>query len=189
VCHCGVNIVVPRKVVIRTDMTRRLALKESGVSEVLTLLEVERAIHKAVQMMYRAFDDGDWKTLRTCLSTEFSTSVSADRSVASSDASVASADSIRGADMMVAMMKDLAAQWQAEGVKVMHLPANTIVTVSGHAAEVSTFQTAYRYRATEVSCPVSESAARQTFRLRREGEDWKIISFDTVRLWLVGEPY
>jgi ketosteroid isomerase-like protein len=157
--------------------------------DVLSLLEAERAIRQTVLMMYRAFDDGDWNTLRTCLSYDFSTCVSSDRSVASSNMPASGADIIRGADMMVAMMRDLAAQWQAEGVKVVHFPGNTMVTVNAGEAQVSTFQTAYRYRASEVSSPVSKSGARQTFRLRLDGETWKIVSFETLRLWLEGAPY
>jgi hypothetical protein len=160
------------------------------MSEVLDLLEADRAVRQTIVLMFHAFDEADWQTMHACLSTDFSTSVSADRSVVSSNLPASEAAvTIQGADMMVSVMKDLAAQTEAAGIKVMHIPGNLIVTVGAEEAQVSAFQTAYRYRVGEVSSPLSKSGARAAFRLRRENGFWKVVSFETVRVWLEGEPY
>ena len=92
-----------------------------------------------------------------------------DRSAATIDADYSEADTIRGADMMVNVMKEIAIQNRAAGVTTMHVLEHIIVSVRGDAA---------------VSRPLRKSGTRHTFGLRREQETWNLASFATKKLWL-----
>jgi hypothetical protein len=145
------------------------------MSDVLSLIEAERAVRQTVVAMTRAFDDEDWPTVSTFLSADLSADFAE--------------GSIRGADAMLTMMKHIAAQRQAAGTRYMHDLGHMIVTVCGDEAQASAFHVAYLYRAGEVSSPVSKSGSRGTYRLRLESGAWRIIHLSSVRLWLEGEPY
>lgn len=152
------------------------------MSEVITLLEAERAVRRTIVMLNRAFDDENWQVVRACLSDNFSVGSAV---VAQSGEQ----DLIRGADMMLTVMKSIAGQRQAVGTKSMHVLGEMVVTVKDDEAEGSTFQIAYLYRTGEVSGPPSKSGSRGTYCLQRELGAWKIVAFTVDRLWLEGEPY
>jgi hypothetical protein len=149
-------------------------------SEVLSLLEAESAVRQVVVRLNRAFDDENWETVRICLSDNFGgTAVVQDGQQAT----------IAGADKMLAIMKQIAAQRRATGTKSMHVLGEIIVKVNADEAEVSVFQTAYLYRANEVSSPSSISGNCGSYRLRRESGAWKVVALSVDRVWLQGEPY
>jgi hypothetical protein len=154
--------------------------KNTDMSDVLSRLEAERAIRQTVIMMTRAFDDEHWETVRACVSDDFT---------GSAVVQTGQPGTMRGADAMLTVMKDLAAQRQAAGTKYMHMLGEMIVTLNGDEAQVSAFHTAYLYPAGEVSSPSSKSGSRGTYSLRRESGAWKFVSMDVDRLWLEGEPY
>ena len=145
------------------------------MSEVLNLLEVERAVRQTIVTFSQAFDDEDWQAVRASVSTEV-------------DAEFAEG-SIRGADQMLTVMRDIAARRQASGTQYMHILGEMKVVVSGEAAEASAFHVAYLYRQAEVSNPRSKSGSRFFYRLGKEAGTWKIRFFAVRRLWLEGEPY
>jgi hypothetical protein len=153
-----------------------------NVSEILTLLEAERVVRHAIIMLNRAFDDENWQAVRACLSENFTVGSAVVNQSGQQDV-------IRGADMMLTVMKDIAAQRQAVGTRSMHILGEIAVSVRADEAEGSTFQIAYLYRSGEVCSPPSKSGSRGTYRLRRELGAWKIVSFTVDRLWLEGEPY
>ena len=145
------------------------------MSQALILLEAERAVRQTIVTFSHAFDDEDWQTVRRLLSAD----MSAD----------AAEGSIRGADEMLAAMKDMAARCRAAGTKYMHVLGEMLVTVSVDEAQASAFHTAYLYRVAEVCSPRSKSGSRGTYRLRRVSGAWEIVYLSSVRLWLEGEPY
>jgi len=154
------------------------------MSETIDLLEADRSIRHTLLSMSRAVDEQDWTNVRACFSDTFSTFMSPDRSAASINADDSGVDTIRGADMMVSVMKEIATQNRAAGVTTMHVLEHIIVSVRGDEAEATALQTAYTYRVNEVSRPLSKSGTRHTFGLRREQATWKVASFATKRLWL-----
>jgi SOS-response transcriptional repressor LexA len=139
---------------------------------VIDLLEAERGVRQSITMMSRAVDDEDWETVHRYLNADFQL-----------DGVI---PPIRGADMMLTMMKEAVAQ--AAGVKTQHILGNMIVTVGSDEAQASAFQTMYRYRAGEFSSPLSKIGSRVVYRLRQEQGAWKIVSFSFVRLWVEGDP-
>lgn len=154
------------------------------MSGTLDLLEAEWSVRGVLLSMCRAIDEQDWVAVRACFSDTFSTFMSPDRSAASTDAGDARADAIRGPDVMLSVMKGIAAKNRAAGVTTMHVLEHIVVAVQGDDAEATALQTAYTYRIDEVSRPTSKSGTRHTFGLRREPGSWRIRSFATTRLWL-----
>jgi hypothetical protein len=150
------------------------------VNDILSLLEAERAVRQTIVTLNRAFDDEDWQTVRASLTADFT---------GSAVVQTGERATIPDPDLMLNVMKDIAAQRRTAGTKYMHVLGEVMVTLKGNEAEASTFQTAYLYRAVEVSNPASKSGSHATYRLRRESGLWKIAAFDIVRLWLEGEAY
>lgn len=155
-------------------------LEVINVNEVLALLQAESAVRQVVVTLNRAFDDENWENVRMCLSDDFG---------GSAVVQAGQQDTIRGADKMLAIMKQIAGQRRATNTKSMHFLGEMLVTVNADTADVSAFQTAYLYPANKVSSPSSISGNRGTYRLRREAGAWKVTSFDIDRVWLQGEPY
>jgi hypothetical protein len=151
-----------------------------NVTEVVSRLENESTVRRTVVMLNRAFDDEDWQTVRSSLSADFT---------GTATVQFGQRATIPGADTMLKVMKDIAAQRQAAGIKTMHVLGEMLVTVRGEQAEAFAFQTAYLYRAAEISSPSSKSGTRGTYQLRRESGVWKIVSLDLDRVWLEGEAY
>ena len=150
--------------------------------ELLHLLAAERAIRQTVLVMTRAFDDEDWATVRASLSEDFVAS-------AVMQAGTNEQGKVSGADTIVDIMRQLSAQRRAAGIKYMHTLTDLIIDIASTEATVSAFQIAYLYPAGTVGSPSSTSGSRNTFRLRQEGEGWKITAFDVTRLWIQGEQY
>lgn len=151
-----------------------------NVNEVVGRLELESAVRRVVVMLNRAFDDADWPTVRSILSADFT---------GTATVQFGQRATIPGADTMLKVMQDIAVQRQAAGIKTMHVLGEVLVTVSGEQAEAFTLQTAYLYRAAEISSPSSKSGTRGTYHLRQESGVWKVVSLDLDRVWLEGEPY
>ena len=141
------------------------------MSDVLSQLEAERAVRDTIVMMHHAVDDEDWPSVRAYLNADFQLN--------------GITPPIRGADTVLTFMRDLAAQ--SAGSKFQHILGNMTVTVSVDEAEATALQTVYRYRADELSSPLSKSGSRVAYRLKREYGAWKIVSFSIVRLWMEGE--
>jgi hypothetical protein len=148
------------------------------MDDILNELQAERDIRQTVITLNLAFDEGDWSTVRMCLCEDFG---------GSAVVQSGQRGSIAGADKLLAVMKDIAAQ--RAGTQTMHVLGDMTVKLRGDHAEVKVFQIAYLYPANRVASPSSKSGSRGTYHLRREDGVWKVNAFDIDRVWLEGEPY
>jgi len=140
------------------------------MSEPSSRFEAEWSIAQTVGKLMEACDEQDWDRARACLSAGF-TLYAVNQPV-----------KVQGADTFVDWQKTVL----PPGTRAQHIMGPITVTLKGEEAEAATMSSSYIYPIGEPEAPVKKSGTKNTYHLRRESGQWKIVDCAVNAMWQEG---
>lgn len=138
------------------------------MNEISVDWETERKVLRVILTLSRAVDDGNWDTVRRCLTSDVIVDGSGVR--------------LQGVDAVVTFMKD--AVKKGDDMKFQHVVTGLLLMEPlSEDLRVLGDQIVHCYSAAGVSRLRSRSGSRVEYQLRRDHAAWRICLFSAARLW------